>query len=37
MTQAEQRIGQRYVAYFPVRAEWDDEESGAHVVAEGET
>ena len=25
------------MAYFPVRAEWDDEESGAHVVAEGQT
>ena len=25
------------MAYFPVRAEWDDEESGAHVVAEGAT
>jgi hypothetical protein len=32
----EQRSGPRYVAYFPVRAEWDDE-TGAHVVAEGET
>lgn len=37
MAITEQRIGQRYVAYFPVRAEWDDEESGEHVVAEGET
>ncbi|MFL6229878.1 MAG: hypothetical protein ACJ741_13985 [Pyrinomonadaceae bacterium] len=36
MAQTEQRIGQRYVAYFPVRAEWD-EETGEHVVAEGET
>jgi hypothetical protein len=33
----ENRSGPRYVAYFPVRAEWDDEESGAHVVAEGQT
>ena len=33
----EQRSGPRYVAYFPVRAEWDDEESGAHVVAVGQT
>jgi hypothetical protein len=33
----ENRSGPRYVAYFPVRAEWDDEESGAHVIAEGQT
>jgi PilZ domain len=32
----EKRSGPRYVAYFPVRAEWDDDE-GRHVVAEGET
>ena len=37
MAQTEQRIGQRYVAYFPVRAEWDDDESGEHVMTEGET
>jgi hypothetical protein len=37
MAQTEQRIGQRYVAYFPVRAEWDDDESGEHVTTEGET
>lgn len=36
MAITEQRIGQRYVAYFPVRAEWD-EETGEHVVAVGET
>ena len=36
-TTAEKRLGQRFVAYFPVRAEWDDEESGAHIVAEGAT
>jgi hypothetical protein len=36
MAITEQRIGPRYVAYFPVRAEWD-EETGEHVVAEGET
>ena len=36
MAQTEQRAGQRYVAYFPVRAEWDDE-SGEHVVAVGQT
>jgi hypothetical protein len=36
MSTIEHRIGPRYVAYFPVRAEWDDE-AGAHVVAEGET
>jgi hypothetical protein len=34
--QVELRSGPRYVAYFPVRAEWDDE-SGRHVVAEGAT
>jgi hypothetical protein len=36
MAQVEHRIGQRYVAYFPVRAEWDDE-AGEHVVALGAT
>src|SRR5712664_3391226 len=30
------RSGPRYVAVFPVRAEWDTDE-GLHVVAEGET
>ena len=34
MAITEKRLGERYVAYFPVRAEWDDEESGEHVVAE---
>ena len=34
---AEKRSGPRYVAYFPVRAEWDDEDSGAHVVSNGAT
>ena len=33
----EQRSGPRYVIHMPVRAEWDDERSGTHVVAEGET
>jgi hypothetical protein len=33
----EQRSGPRYVVSLPVRAEWDDEESGEHVVIEGET
>jgi hypothetical protein len=37
MAQIEHRIGQRYVAYFPVRAEWDDDESGEHITTEGET
>jgi hypothetical protein len=37
MAITEHRLGQRYVAYFPVRAEWDDDESGEHVVTEGET
>jgi hypothetical protein len=36
MAQVEHRIGQRYVAYFPVRAEWDDE-AGEHIVTSGET
>lgn len=30
------RSGPRYVAAFPIRAEWDTNE-GEHVVAEGET
>lgn len=30
------RSGPRYVAAFPVRAEWDTRE-GVHIVAEGET
>lgn len=30
------RSGPRYVATFPVRAEWDTSE-GVHIVAEGET
>ena len=33
----EQRSGPRYVIQIPVRAEWDDEASGEHVVVEGET
>jgi hypothetical protein len=33
----EQRSGPRYVIQIPVRAEWDDEASGEHIVAEGET
>ena len=33
----EQRTGPRYVVSLPVRAEWDDEGSGEHVVVEGET
>jgi hypothetical protein len=37
MATTEQRVGQRYVAYFPVRAEWDDDESGEHVTTEGAT
>jgi len=32
----EHRSGPRYVAAFPVRAEWDTAD-GAHVVSEGET
>src|SRR5436190_2396928 len=30
------RSGPRYVAAFPIRAEWDTPE-GAHVISEGET
>ena len=32
----EHRSGPRYVAAFPVRAEWDTAD-GAHIVSEGET
>lgn len=35
-TVIENRSGPRYVAAFPVRAEWDTSE-GVHIVAEGET
>lgn len=33
----EQRSAPRYVVHIPVRAEWDDDDSGEHVVTEGET
>jgi hypothetical protein len=33
----EQRSGPRYLVHINVRAEWDDERSGEHVVVEGET
>ena len=33
----EQRSGPRYLVSIPVRAEWDDEKSGEHVVVDGET
>jgi hypothetical protein len=33
---AENRSGPRYVAAFPVRAEWDTSD-GVHIVSEGET
>jgi PilZ domain len=33
----EQRGGPRYMVHINVRAEWDDERSGEHVVVEGET
>lgn len=33
----ELRTGPRYVISLPVRAEWDDDASGEHIVAEGET
>jgi hypothetical protein len=33
----EHRSGPRYLVHINVRAEWDDEKSGEHVVVEGET
>lgn len=33
----EQRSGPRYLVHINVRAEWDDEKSGEHIVVEGET
>ena len=33
----EQRTGPRYLVHINVRAEWDDERSGEHIVVEGET
>jgi len=33
----EQRSGPRYLVHINVRAEWDDERSGEHIVVEGET
>lgn len=33
----EQRTGPRYMVHISVRAEWDDESSGEHVVVQGET
>ena len=33
----EQRTGPRYLVNLAVRAEWDDDRSGEHVVTEGET
>jgi hypothetical protein len=33
----EQRTGPRYLVHISVRAEWDDERSGEHVVVVGET
>jgi len=32
----ESRSGRRYVAAFPIRAEWDTDD-GVHIVSEGET
>lgn len=34
---SEQRTGPRYLVQLPVRAEWDDEASGKHIVSEGAT
>ncbi|MGI9105801.1 MAG: PilZ domain-containing protein [Pyrinomonadaceae bacterium] len=31
------RTGPRYVISLPVRAEWDDDASGRHIIVEGET
>jgi hypothetical protein len=36
MVFSESRSGPRYVANFPIRAEWDTPE-GAHVISDGET
>src|SRR5215213_4284243 len=33
----EQRTGPRYMVHVSVRAEWDDERTGEHIVVEGET
>lgn len=33
----EHRSGPRYLINLPVRAEWDDDQSGEHIVTEGET
>ncbi len=33
----EQRTGPRYLVSLAVRAEWDDDRSGEHIVMEGET
>ena len=33
----EQRSGPRYLVHIPVRAEWEDEGSGEHVITQGET
>jgi PilZ domain len=33
----EQRTGPRYMVHISVRAEWDDERSGEHIVIEGKT
>ena len=36
LTMTDSRSGPRFIAAFPVRAEWDTAD-GAHVVSEGET
>ena len=33
----DQRTGPRYLVNLAVRAEWDDDRSGEHIVTEGET
>ncbi|MBA3711571.1 MAG: PilZ domain-containing protein [Pyrinomonadaceae bacterium] len=33
----EHRSGPRYMINLPVRAEWDDDTSGKHIVVDGET
>ena len=33
----DRRSGVRYLVHITVRAEWDDEKSGEHIVVDGET
>ncbi|HEX8775609.1 MAG TPA: hypothetical protein VF735_18710 [Pyrinomonadaceae bacterium] len=36
-TDIERTLGQRFLVNLPVHAEWDEESTGQHVVAEGTT